>query len=155
MLRCREIDSPLFRCSGTEVGHYVSVALIRSLQKGKSRRRFLVALKNAFAMAAGTGGNGVPVRIAKAWGVRCSASATRNTWRRAATGATPSRRTWFCRSRKGGSAVPYHLEDPAVRREFEATLARSGIASRMKPEFYLRPAAAGEEVPKPSEVRGS
>jgi quercetin dioxygenase-like cupin family protein len=56
---------------------------------------------------------------------------------------------------KGGSAVPYHLEDPAVRKEFEATLARSGIASRMKPEFYLRPAAAGEEVPKPFEVPGS
>jgi quercetin dioxygenase-like cupin family protein len=47
---------------------------------------------------------------------------------------------------KGGSAIPYHLEDPAVRKEFEATLAREGIASRMKPEFYLRPAT--EDVPQ-------
>ncbi len=48
---------------------------------------------------------------------------------------------------KGGSAVPYHLEDPAIRKEFEETLKREGVESRMKPEFYLRPPGEGEEIP--------
>ena len=47
---------------------------------------------------------------------------------------------------KGGSAIPYHQEDPAIRAEFEQKLAREGVASRMNPEFYARPPAEGEEV---------
>jgi len=47
---------------------------------------------------------------------------------------------------KGGSAIPYHQEDPAIRREFEAALEREGVASRMNPEFYQRPPAEGEVV---------
>jgi quercetin dioxygenase-like cupin family protein len=41
--------------------------------------------------------------------------------------------------KKGGSAIPYHEEDPAIRREFEETLAREGIASRMEPSRYEPP----------------
>ena len=47
---------------------------------------------------------------------------------------------------KGGSAIPYHWEDPALRKEYEATLAKEGVASRMNPEFYQRPPNEGEEV---------
>jgi quercetin dioxygenase-like cupin family protein len=47
---------------------------------------------------------------------------------------------------KGGSAIPYHQEDPAIRKEFEETLAREGVKSRMNPEFYERPPAEGEAV---------
>jgi quercetin dioxygenase-like cupin family protein len=47
---------------------------------------------------------------------------------------------------KGGSAIGYHQEDPAIRKEFEATLRREGLESRMKPEFYERPPAEGEVV---------
>jgi hypothetical protein len=41
--------------------------------------------------------------------------------------------------KKGGSAIPYHEEDPAIRREFEQTLAREGLASRMEPSRYEPP----------------
>jgi hypothetical protein len=41
--------------------------------------------------------------------------------------------------KKGGSAIPYHEEDPAIRREFEATLAREGLTSRMDASLYERP----------------
>ena len=34
----------------------------------------------------------------------------------------------------------------AIREEFEATLRREGLASRMKPEFYERPPNEGEVV---------
>lgn len=37
---------------------------------------------------------------------------------------------------KGGSAIPYHMEDPAIRREFEENLAREGAQSRMEDELY-------------------
>ena len=47
---------------------------------------------------------------------------------------------------KGGSAIPYHQEDPAIRQEFEATLKREGVPSRMNPEFYERPPSEGEVV---------
>jgi hypothetical protein len=47
---------------------------------------------------------------------------------------------------KGGSAIGYHQEDPAIRKEFEATLAREGLQTRMKHEFYERPPAEGEMV---------
>jgi hypothetical protein len=38
--------------------------------------------------------------------------------------------------KKGGSAIPYHEEDRSIRREFEAALAREGVASRMEESFY-------------------
>ena len=41
--------------------------------------------------------------------------------------------------KKGGSAIPYHEEDPAIRREFEEALAREGIASRMEASRYEPP----------------
>jgi hypothetical protein len=47
---------------------------------------------------------------------------------------------------KGGSAIPYHQEDPAIRKQFEERLAREGVKSRMNPEFYERPPAEGEQV---------
>ena len=47
---------------------------------------------------------------------------------------------------KGGSAIPYHQEDPAIRKQFEERLAREGVKSRMNPEFYERPPAEGEAV---------
>jgi len=47
---------------------------------------------------------------------------------------------------KGGSAIPYHQEDPAIRAEFAQALAGAGVASRMNPEFYERPPGEGEEV---------
>jgi hypothetical protein len=47
---------------------------------------------------------------------------------------------------KGGSAIGYHQEDPAIRKEFEATLQREGLPSRMNAEFYARPPSEGEVV---------
>jgi quercetin dioxygenase-like cupin family protein len=41
--------------------------------------------------------------------------------------------------KKGGSAIPYHEEDPSIRKEFEETLTKEGTASRMEPELYLEP----------------
>jgi hypothetical protein len=41
--------------------------------------------------------------------------------------------------KKGGSAIPYHEEDPAIRREFGQTLAREGLTSRMEPSRYEPP----------------
>ena len=37
---------------------------------------------------------------------------------------------------KGGSAIPYHQEDPFIRAEFASALAGEGVKSRMEPEFY-------------------
>jgi len=45
----------------------------------------------------------------------------------------------------GGNAIPYHLEDPHVRREFEAKLKEEGAVSTMPPEVYS-PTGAGIEV---------
>jgi quercetin dioxygenase-like cupin family protein len=47
--------------------------------------------------------------------------------------------------KQGGDAIPYHDEDPFLRREFEATLAREGVASRMNPAFYTGEAAGDDE----------
>jgi quercetin dioxygenase-like cupin family protein len=49
--------------------------------------------------------------------------------------------------KKGGSAIPYHEEDRALRQEFEAKLAEEGVSSRMNPEFYEGPPPDGVEVP--------
>ncbi len=42
--------------------------------------------------------------------------------------------------RDGGTAIPYDEEDPAVRRDYEAMLAKDGVKSRMDPKLYERPA---------------
>jgi quercetin dioxygenase-like cupin family protein len=47
--------------------------------------------------------------------------------------------------KQGGSAIPYYEEDPFVRQEFEAALAREGIASRMDPKFYTGPVEGADE----------
>jgi hypothetical protein len=38
--------------------------------------------------------------------------------------------------KRGGSAIPYHEEDPNIRAEFTETLAKHGVENRMLPEFY-------------------
>jgi quercetin dioxygenase-like cupin family protein len=45
----------------------------------------------------------------------------------------------------GGDAIPYYDEDPFLRQEFETTLAREGVASRMNPAFYTGEAAGDDE----------
>ncbi|HEY6104288.1 MAG TPA: hypothetical protein VI007_13800 [bacterium] len=42
---------------------------------------------------------------------------------------------------EGGSAIPYWDEDRYIRAEYEATIRRGGIVSRMDDAFYARPAA--------------
>lgn len=39
----------------------------------------------------------------------------------------------------GGTAIPYYDEDPFLRQEFEETLAKEGIQSRMDPTLYVKP----------------
>ena len=46
--------------------------------------------------------------------------------------------------KKGGSAIPYHEEDPFLRKEFESTLAGDGATSRMEQRFYDGPIADSE-----------
>jgi hypothetical protein len=41
--------------------------------------------------------------------------------------------------KKGGAAIPYYEEDPAIRREFEERLAGEGLTSRMEPSRYEPP----------------
>lgn len=41
--------------------------------------------------------------------------------------------------RNGGTAIPYDMEDPALRKEFEETLASSGASTRMEDELYEPP----------------
>jgi hypothetical protein len=47
--------------------------------------------------------------------------------------------------KKGGSAIPYHEEDRSIRREFEETLKREGVASRMDDRFYQPTSDAASE----------
>jgi quercetin dioxygenase-like cupin family protein len=48
---------------------------------------------------------------------------------------------------KGGAAIPYHLEDPAIRAEYEETLRREGAATRMDPRLYDGPPTADMDIP--------
>jgi quercetin dioxygenase-like cupin family protein len=41
---------------------------------------------------------------------------------------------------EGGTAIPYWLEDPFLRREYEETLRREGVQSQMSEELYRPPA---------------
>jgi quercetin dioxygenase-like cupin family protein len=49
--------------------------------------------------------------------------------------------------KKGGSAIPYHEEDPALRKEFTATLAKEGVSSRMEDRWYT-----GDSGDEPGDV---
>jgi len=44
--------------------------------------------------------------------------------------------------RDGGTAIPYDMEDPYLRKEFEEILANEGTQTRMEPELYETPADA-------------
>jgi quercetin dioxygenase-like cupin family protein len=59
------------------------------------------------------------------------------------------RDVWAIDVTKGGNAIPYSHEDPAIRREFEATLAREGAVSRMEPGLYDGTARTTEKDPGP------
>jgi hypothetical protein len=37
---------------------------------------------------------------------------------------------------EGGTAIPYAMEDPYIRAEYEATLKKEGVASRMDSGWY-------------------
>ena len=47
--------------------------------------------------------------------------------------------------KKGGSAIPYHEEDPFLRKEFEAFLAADGAKTRMEAKWYDGPVTDGSE----------
>ena len=57
------------------------------------------------------------------------------------------RDVWAIDVSKGGNAIPYHLEDPFIRAEFEETMRREGAASRMEAVLYDGPPPEGMEVP--------
>ncbi|ODT23240.1 MAG: cupin [Kaistia sp. SCN 65-12] len=40
---------------------------------------------------------------------------------------------------EGGTAIPYWMEDPHIRQEYEALLQKNGVEVRMKPEWYEKP----------------
>ncbi|MDR6635250.1 quercetin dioxygenase-like cupin family protein [Phyllobacterium sp. 1468] len=40
---------------------------------------------------------------------------------------------------EGGTAIPYWMEDPYIRKEYEEKLNRNGVEIRMKPEWYVKP----------------
>jgi hypothetical protein len=37
---------------------------------------------------------------------------------------------------EGGTAIPYWMEDPFIRKEYEARLKAEGVENRMRPEYY-------------------
>ena len=49
--------------------------------------------------------------------------------------------------KKGGSAIPYHEEDPAIRKEFAEALKAEGVTGRMDPKWY-----EGESSDEPGDV---
>ena len=50
---------------------------------------------------------------------------------------------WAIDIDKGGNAIPYYLEDPFLRTEFEERMAREGTVSRMESRLYEGPPADG------------
>jgi quercetin dioxygenase-like cupin family protein len=55
---------------------------------------------------------------------------------------------WAIDLDKGGNAIPYHQEDPAIRRLFEQSLAGEGAVSRMESSLYERPAERANGGPR-------
>jgi hypothetical protein len=43
---------------------------------------------------------------------------------------------------QGGTAIPYWMEDPYIRDEYEATLRANDVPSRMDPKWYVKPVDA-------------
>jgi hypothetical protein len=43
---------------------------------------------------------------------------------------------------EGGTSIPYWMEDPYIRAEYEATLKKNEVPSRMDPGWYIPPATA-------------
>ena len=43
---------------------------------------------------------------------------------------------------QGGTAIPYWMEDPYIRNEYEQTLRENGVTCRMDPKWYEKPADA-------------
>jgi hypothetical protein len=41
---------------------------------------------------------------------------------------------------EGGTAIPYWLEDPFLRKEYEETLRKEGVESKMEESLYHEPA---------------
>jgi hypothetical protein len=39
---------------------------------------------------------------------------------------------------EGGTAIPYWMEDPYIKAEYDERLRREGVENRMKPEYYDR-----------------
>ena len=37
---------------------------------------------------------------------------------------------------EGGTSIPYSMEDPYIRKEYEETLGKEGVQSRMDPDWY-------------------
>ncbi len=46
---------------------------------------------------------------------------------------------WAMDVNKGGKAVPYWMEDPFIRKEFEQALHNDGVPSRMEDKLYKKP----------------
>ena len=46
---------------------------------------------------------------------------------------------------EGGTAIPYWMEDPYIRREYEETLRQNGVQNRMDAAWYDQPARAKDE----------
>ena len=40
---------------------------------------------------------------------------------------------------EGGTSIPYWMEDPFIRDEYEALLRKEGAQTRMEPELYVPP----------------
>ena len=40
---------------------------------------------------------------------------------------------------QGGTSIPYWMEDPFLREEYEAKLKENGIQNRMDSSWYVRP----------------
>jgi hypothetical protein len=40
---------------------------------------------------------------------------------------------------EGGTAIPYWLEDPFLRKEYEETLRKEGVKSKMEESLYHEP----------------
>jgi hypothetical protein len=53
---------------------------------------------------------------------------------------------------EGGTSIPYWMEDPHLRREYEAALQSKGIATRMDPAWYVKPEGVKNEKSKDGPV---
>ena len=110
--------------------------------------------------AGGSGAGGARVRIIRAVGVICPASrASRwpgcvagcgglawfGPWNPGREPGPPGEKHTDYTGRdipEGGSAIPYWMEDPFIRQEYEATLKANGVQTRMDPSWYVKPADA-------------